>query len=273
MKKQNKQGGSYKNKSLKEEPSSDSLHIQNKKEIKPHSTKNLSDLISWKYERGNKQKRNSVLFFSIGLCFSLISIITAFEWKFYENGELVDFGSKDATYEELIDVPPTKQQLKPPTKMVQPRVIEIPNEEEIIEDIEIDLDIEMTEEQVIEKIIFDEPEIEMEEEKTEEVFIFVEQQPEPYGGMQDFYNYLSQNLCYPAPAQKVGIDGRVFIQFVVEKDGSLTNIEVAKGISMGCDEEATRVLSMSPKWKPGKQRGRPVRVQMIIPIVFRLLDS
>lgn len=77
-------------------------------------------------------------------------------------------------------------------------------------------------------------------------------------------------MKYQNQARRMGIEGRVFVQFVVDKDGQLTEIKAVKGIGAGCDEEAVRVLKSAPKWKPGKQRGRPVKVRMILPITFKL---
>lgn len=76
---------------------------------------------------------------------------------------------------------------------------------------------------------------------------------------------------YPHRAQRMGIEGWVFVEFVVERDGSLTDIKVVKGIGGGCDDEAIRVISQAPKWNAGKQRGRSVRVRMVMPIMFKLL--
>jgi len=103
-----------------------------------------------------------------------------------------------------------------------------------------------------------------------EIFTVVEDQPTFKGGMQALSDHLASNLQYPAQARQQGIEGRVFVQFVVEKDGSLSNVTSVKGIGGGCDEEAVRVLKESPKWKPGKQRGKPVKVRMILPITFNL---
>lgn len=82
--------------------------------------------------------------------------------------------------------------------------------------------------------------------------------------------YLSGNITYPEDAKEKGISGRVFIQFVIEKDGSVSNVKVMKGIGGGCDEEAVRVVKSMPKWKPGKQKGKPVRVNYILPVSFKL---
>ena len=77
-------------------------------------------------------------------------------------------------------------------------------------------------------------------------------------------------MNYPKQARRMGIEGKVYVQFVVDKDGSVTSVRAVKGIGAGCDEEAERVLKSSPKFKPGKQRGRPVKVRMMMPIIFKL---
>ena len=151
--------------------------------------------------------------------------------------------------------------------MQLPQIIEIPDEEEIEEEIEVDLDVEITEETVIEDIVFEEA---PEEEVADEIFDIVEDQPAPPGGMGAFYKFIGSSMKYPNQARRMGIEGRVFVQFVVDKDGQLTDIKAVKGIGAGCDEEAVRVLKSAPKWKPGKQRGRPVKVRMILPITFKL---
>ena len=104
----------------------------------------------------------------------------------------------------------------------------------------------------------------------QEIFQFVEQSPEPVGGLKAFYAYIAKNLTYPAQARRSRVEGKVYLQFVVRKDGSITDIKVLKGIGFGCDKEAIKVLESAPKWKPGKQRGVPVNVHMSIPIIFLL---
>ncbi|RVU01833.1 energy transducer TonB [Mucilaginibacter limnophilus] len=111
------------------------------------------------------------------------------------------------------------------------------------------------------------------EEDPNQIFTAVENQPDFPGGMQAFYKYLGNNIRYPAVARENNVQGRVFVTFVVEKDGSLTDIKVMRGIGSGCDEEAVRVLKKSPKWKPGIQNGRPVRVQYSVPIAFNLASE
>lgn len=108
------------------------------------------------------------------------------------------------------------------------------------------------------------------EAKTEEPFLRVEQQPEYPGGMNALMNFLSKNLNYPRLAASAGVSGRVYLSFVVNTDGSLTDLQVVKGIGFGCDEEALRVMNKMPHWKPGKQSGRAVRVKYNLPISFTL---
>ena len=106
-----------------------------------------------------------------------------------------------------------------------------------------------------------------------QIFTSVEQVPEFPGGLEKFGAYLSKTIRYPAVARENGTQGRVICTFVVEKDGSLTDIKVTRGIGGGCDEEAVRVLKNSPHWKPGIQNGRPVRVQYSVPISFTLASE
>lgn len=111
------------------------------------------------------------------------------------------------------------------------------------------------------------------DEEVDEVFVIVEEPASFPGGMSAWANYLGRNMRYPKEARRMGVDGRVFVQFIVEKDGSVTDIKVLKGIGAGCDVEAMRVILEGPKWIPGKQRGVPIRQKMIQSILFRLGNS
>jgi protein TonB len=194
-------------------------------------------------------------------------VIFAFEKKVYDDGSMVNLSAQAEDFEDLMDIPQTQQPPPPPPKKVQPEIIEVPDEEEIEEEIEIDLDVEMTEETVIEEVVFEEA---PEEEAVDEIFTIVEDQPTPNGGMSAFYQFVQKKLKYPAQARRMGIEGKVFVQFVVDKDGTLTEVQAVKGIGAGCDEEAERVIKSAPRWNPGKQRGRAVKVRMILPITFKL---
>jgi len=220
-----------------------------------------------KKNHANDLSRKATLFFHIGLAISLLLTSAAFEWKSYNDGSLVDLGQLDDNFDDLMEIPPTEQPPPPPPKIQMPIVIEVPDEEEIEEEIEVELDVEITEDTVIEDIIFEEA---PEEEVADEIFTIVEVQPSPEGGMSAFYKFVYDHINYPNQARRMGVDGKVFVQFVIDKDGSVTDVQAIKGIGSGCDEEVVRVIKSSPKWQPGKQRGRPVKVRMIIPITFKL---
>ena len=107
-------------------------------------------------------------------------------------------------------------------------------------------------------------------EEENKVFDVVEQMPSYPGGMGALMSWLSQNIKYPTVAAENGISGRVIVQFVVERDGSITDVRVARGVDPYLDKEATRVVKMMPNWIPGKQNGSPVRVKYTVPVVFKL---
>ena len=115
--------------------------------------------------------------------------------------------------------------------------------------------------------------VEIEEEKEvveEEIFVFVEEQPSYPGGEAEMYKYFSDNIKYPDLARNGNIEGKVYVRFVVEKDGSITNVRVMRDIGGGCGNEAMRVVKAMPKWKPGKQRGKAVRTEFNLPVSFTL---
>ncbi|NJN26494.1 MAG: energy transducer TonB [Cyclobacteriaceae bacterium] len=209
--------------------------------------------------------KNLITWFSFSL--SIFAIMLVFEWKTFDNGSQVQLAGLSSDFEDLIDVPLT--QIPPPAAPVvqQPMIIEVPDDDVIEEEIDIDLDINMNEEDVIEEIMAMPG---LPDEEAETIHSFVHEMPEPIGGLDAFYAYLRKNLKYPDQAARMGIEGRVFLNFVVERDGSLTDIVVMKGIGAGCDEEAIRVIQNAPKWKPGKQRDVAVRVRFVFPIVFKL---
>ncbi len=207
------------------------------------------------------------LFINVGLVMSLAAVIFAFEHKTHIDNSQVDFQKNVDDFEDLMEIPPTEQLPPPPPPVQQPEIIEVPDEEEIEEEIEVDLDVEITEETVIEEVVFEEA---PEEEEVDEIFSIVEDQPTPQGGMSAFYEFVNKNIKYPNQARRMNIEGKVFVQFVIGKDGSISEVKAVKGIGAGCDEEAVRVIQSAPKWNPGKQRGRPVKVRMILPITFKL---
>lgn len=210
------------------------------------------------------------LVFNIGLIMTLGVLLMAFEWKTFDDQKVASLGTLEVAEEEVMEIPPTEQKPPPPPKLVQPEIVEIPDDEEV-EDIDVDLNVEVNEQTVVTApVVVPKKAVEVEEETVEEVFTVVENNAEPEGGMEAFYKYLGKTLKYPSQARRMGVEGKVYVQFVVEKDGALTDIKIVKGIGAGCDEEAERVVKEAKKWKPGKQRGRPVRQRMVIPIIFKL---
>ena len=107
----------------------------------------------------------------------------------------------------------------------------------------------------------------------EEIFLVVENEPEFPGGEDSLYAYIARNIKYPEAAKKEKIEGRVFVTFIVEKDGQVSSAKLLRDIGGGCGEEAIRVVKSMPKWKPGTQRGKPVRFQFNMPVSFGLEDE
>lgn len=210
--------------------------------------------------------RKSFLFFNIGLVTSLSLTIFAFSYKTVDTTEKKDLVSNQTHVEELMDVPVT-QQLPPPPKVEQPQIIEVLNTAKIEHEISIDMDAETTPDETSHEVA--PVRVEMEEEDPNTLFTIVEESAAPVGGMTAFNEFVARNIVYPVQAKRMDIQGKVFVEFIVERDGSITSIRTLKGIGAGCDEEAVRVVGLAPKWNPGKQRGKAVRQKMILPINFR----
>ncbi|GAB4237528.1 MAG: energy transducer TonB [Ekhidna sp.] len=219
-------------------------------------------------EKKNKKydlERRRPLFFGIGMIISISLALVAFEWK----SPIDPIDVYSATNTEFDDyVPPITINTPPPPPPPTPKSIIIEEvTEEVDENIEVLIDQNILETDPIE---FIPPPSAPKEEPEEAIRSFAEEMPSFEGGMDAFYSYLSRKIRYPRSAQQMGIEGKVFVQFIVEKDGSLSDIRVLKGIGMGCDEEALRVMSQVPQFIPGKQGDVRVRVKMIIPIFFKL---
>lgn len=212
------------------------------------------------------------LIFGFSMVVTLLIVNTAFNWKSYDDGTVQIQDKAVNSFELLNEVPPTEIPPPPPPIVMQASIVEVPNEVEIMEELKINIDIEMNEDTRVEKITVMPTLPVIEKEDTDAIFVIVETPAEPVGGMPAFYSYLGERIKYPAQARRMKMEGKVFIQFIVNKDGSLSDFTVVKGIGFGCDEEALRVLATAPPWKPGKQRGNPVRQQMILPIIFKLAD-
>ena len=119
-------------------------------------------------------------------------------------------------------------------------------------------------------LIFSFTTTETQAQKKTKVYDIVEVMPQYPGGMQELMQYLAKNIKYPPKAEKKGIEGKVMINFIVEKDGSISNVKIVRHIHPLLDKEAERVIKAMPRWSPGKQEGKPVRVKFNIPVAFRL---
>lgn len=210
------------------------------------------------------------LFRSIGLMISLGLTITAFQWKTYDQEKVQLEAKKSNNFELIVEIPPTEQPPPPPPQVQSSQVIEVPDEEVVKQEIKVILDMEVTDNTKVEAITIRTPDPEPEEEESEKIFTIVEETAAPKGGMAAFYQYVSENIKYPVQAKRMNIQGRVYVEFVIAKDGTLTDVHIVKGIGAGCDEEAVRIVQGAPPWKPAKQRGKPVRQRYTLPIVFKM---
>ncbi len=206
------------------------------------------------------------LIFSISFSLSIGLVLIAFEWKTVGISSAVSLETSGASFEELLEVPITNQATPPPPKLSRQTIIEIPDEEEIQEIIDINLDIDLSEPIVQTLILAHTPE----EEVADEVFNVVEVMPSFPGGGAKFNEFISQNLKYPKKALRANVEGKVIVSFIVEVNGNLSNLEVVKGIGYDCDEEALRVLLTTPDWIPGQQMGRNVKVRVLLPLTFAI---
>ena len=224
-----------------------------------------------KSDKANLEKKKG-LFLQIGLVTVLALLLIAFEWTTREvsTGNLGEL-AKVVMEEEIIPItrPP---EVQPPPPPPPPQITETLNIVEDDVDIEDELTIDDVEVREDTRIEFTQIMVMGEEEAVEqEIFFIVEDMPDFQGKGQDgFRNYIGENLNYPQIAAENGIQGRVFVQFVVNEDGTVSNATVVRGVDPSLDREAIRVVMSSPKWNPGKQRGEPVRVSFTFPINFVL---
>ncbi len=214
-------------------------------------------------------ENKKLMFIQIGMVISLLIAWLAFEHKNYDKREIDESLLNREIVEDLEMTEITKQEEQKPQPVELPKQttqLEIVQDDVEVEDIEINADVDQQE--VIEEYV--PVEVEEEEVQEQEIFQIVEEMPSFPGGEAKLMEYVAKNIKYPQIARETGIQGRVFVGFVVEPDGSISNVKLLRGIGGGCDEEAMRVIKSLPKWKPGKQRGKAVRVSYQIPVFFKL---
>ena len=224
-----------------------------------------------KTEKANLENRR-LLFTEIGLVAALLLVWGAFSYGTREK-KLADLGS-DAEVVEVEDMVPITQETPPPP----PEAPQVPVLSDQIDIVEDDIKVEdnfmsLEDDANLGVEIMDYVE-EVKEEVVEEEaipFQLVEEKPSFNGGdANEFSKWVNSKLVYPEIAKENGVQGRVTLQFTVEKDGSVTNVKVLRGVDSSLDKEAVRVVQSSPKWKPGKQRDRAVKVTYTFPVIFQL---
>jgi protein TonB len=194
---------------------------------------------------------------------------------------------KSVKYTDLAPPPPIDKNVPPPPKLDVPPPVKtiikfLPPEvtnKEVVEEEEMPTQEEVKQNDVgaenIEgtgDIVFDEPVEEvLKEESDEDVIFMVVEQPAEYpGGLEAMMKFIVKNMKYPAVARRMGVEGAVFVSFVVDREGKISEPQVIKGISAECDQEALRVIKQMPPWKPGKQNGKAVKSRFVLPIKFKL---
>ena len=214
-------------------------------------------------------ENKKLMFMQIGMIIALLIAWLAFEHKSYDKRELDEslLNREVVLDEEMVEITKQEEQKPQPVEVPQQTTqLEIVDDNVETEDININAEVEQNE--IIEEYVA--PEVVEEEVVEQEIFQIVEEMPAFPGGEQKLMEYVAKNIKYPQIARETGIQGRVFVGFVVEPDGSISNVKLLRGIGGGCDEEAMRVIKSLPKWKPGKQRGKAVRVSYQIPVFFKL---
>lgn len=212
-------------------------------------------------------QRQSFKFFLIGLSISVALTITAFEWRTKKNKPVPQ--RFDPPMETMWEVKPTVHEPIPQAPIPIKQNVSLsksiaPITLTEIDDPTIDEDVPP-----IEAIDVSEPITNIPEETVPLIFTNPELMPIPMGGYKSFYEQLSNSIKYPRQAQRNRTEGKVFVEFIIDQKGNVSDLKIAKGIGDGCDEEAMRVL-LQTRWQPGKQRGIPVKVRMTLPLTFKL---
>ena len=216
-----------------------------------------------KHEKADLRKRYPI-FVEVGLVLTLGLLILAFRLDLTPENEFEIVMPEQETV-QIEEVQQTQQIETPPPPPRPPVPVEVPDDEALEND-ELDLDASLDlDEPITNTPPPPPPKEEAPAEPEPEIFVIVEQMPELIGGLES----IQKKIKYPEIAKKAGVEGRVFVQFVVDEQGNVVDPSVTRGIGAGCDEEAVRAV-MTAKFKPGKQRGKPVRVKMSLPITFKL---
>jgi len=228
-------------------------------------------MVSKKTKNADLERKRG-LFMEIGFILALGLVVAAFEWTSTPK-QVEGFQQQDESNIVQENVPITRQEKqKQPPPPPPPKSTDVLNIVDNDIEIEDELRLEETGADQSTEVQIDAFAQEEEEEVHEQnTFMIVEDMPKfRGGGIDKFRNYVQKTAEYPTLAQENGIEGTVYIKFVVNRDGDISGIEVVRGVDPSLNKEARQVIAQAPKWKPGKQRGQPVRVQFTIPVVFNL---
>ena len=207
----------------------------------------------------------------IGAILTLSVLFIGFEWSERDKQVATDTGLTEIVFEEEI-IPITEQEQ--PKQAPPPP--EAPKVEEVLEIMDNDSKVEEStiqasdDTQAAVEVKYTPVEVEEEEVEEEQIFQIVEEAASFPGGMGECMKWLGKNIKYPTISQENGVQGRVIVQFVINRDGSIVDAKVVRGVDPYLDKEALRVVNQMPKWSPGKQRGKAVRCQFTLPVQFRL---
>jgi protein TonB len=212
--------------------------------------------------------------FLMGLVIGCAVLFVGFEWGTRNVQVTADSGIAEIITEEDIEITRPEDTPPPPPPPPAPVVTEVLNVVEDNVELEQQEIISSEDNQMVAQVqTYVAPAVavqEEEEESSQPIFTVVEEMPEFPGGANELLRFLNSSIKYPVIAQENGIQGRVICAFVVNRDGSVVDAEVVRGVDPSLDKEALRVVNTMPKWAPGKQRGKPVRVKFTVPITFRL---
>lgn len=223
-----------------------------------------------KSSKFNYLESNRKVFLQIGFIIALAIVLVAFEWQTTgKNAFALDKAAMPANFDQEIAVITVQKEKPPPPKKKQE--FEVVEDEKEVDDVVV-IDVETSMSEKVDSFAhipeYEEPEVK--DDIDNKIYGVPQDEPCFPGGLPKLYQYLRNHINYPSQAHELNVQGKVFVSFVVEKDGSISNIEIQRGLGHGCDKEAIRVISNMPKWKPGRQMNIPVRTSFQLPISFIL---
>ncbi len=223
-----------------------------------------------KSPKANLESKKAV-FTQIGLVVVLSIVLIAFEWTWSDYSVDIDVTDSEASVEEEI-IPITRQDDTPPPPPPPPAAADILS---IVEnDAELDAELEIFDSELDQAAAVDFNQVyqivEDERDESNEIFVFAEEMPEFPGGQVAMQKFIAENIKYPVIAKENRVQGRVYVEFVVNEKGAVTNPRVMRGVDPNLDREALRVVQAMPNWKPGKQRNKAVKVSITLPVNFKI---